>query len=132
MSIIRATRQKGGSTFPLTSHVSLFFIRSSFGPHLATKPRATEELQTSLLSNQKESRRNNNSYHGKIKNIRKGFSTIRASFCLPFFLDRIFRNPQTTGNFRNLQSFQCKLHYETALGRKLFNRCHQIGIDIFL
>ena len=30
MSIIRATRQKGGSTFPLTSHVSLFFIRSSF------------------------------------------------------------------------------------------------------
>ena len=86
MSIIRATRQKGGSTFPLTSHVSLFFIRSSFGTHLATKPRATEELQTSLLSNQKESRRNNNSYHGKIKNIRKGFSTIRASFCLPFFL----------------------------------------------
>ena len=82
MSIIRATRQKGGSTFPLTSHVSLFFIRSSFGTHLATKPRATEELQTSLLSNQKESRRNNNSYHGKIKNIRKGFSTIRASFCL--------------------------------------------------
>ena len=79
MSIIRATRQKGGSTFPLTSHVSL-------GTHLATKPRATEELQTSLLSNQKESRRNNNSYHGKIKNIRKGFSTIRASFCLPFFL----------------------------------------------
>ena len=52
MSIIRATRQKGGSTFPLTSHVSLFFIRSSFGTHLATKPRATEELQTSLLSNQ--------------------------------------------------------------------------------
>ena len=40
MSIIRATRQKGGSTFPLTSHVSLFFIRSSFGTHLATKPRA--------------------------------------------------------------------------------------------
>ena len=35
MSIIRATRQKGGSTFPLTSHVSLFFIRSSFGTHLA-------------------------------------------------------------------------------------------------
>ena len=33
MSIIRATRQKGGSTFPLTSHVSLFFIRSSFGTH---------------------------------------------------------------------------------------------------
>ena len=131
MSIIRATRQKGGSTFPLTSHVSLFFIRSSFGTHLATKPRATEELQTSLLSNQKESRRNNNSYHGKIKNIRKGFSTILLAVFF-MLLDRIFRNPQTTGNFRNLQSFQCKLHYETALGRKLFNRCHQIGIDIFL
>ena len=131
MSIIRATRQKGGSTFPLTSHVSLFFIRSSFGTHLATKPRATEELQTSLLSNQKESRRNNNSYHGKIKNIRKGFSTIRASFCLPFFLCSLTVSSEI-GNFRNLQSFQCKLHYETALGRKLFNRCHQIGIDIFL
>ena len=67
MSIIRATRQKGGT-------------------HPTTKPRATEELQTSLLSNQKGSRSSNNSYHGKIKDIRKGFSTIRASFCLPFFL----------------------------------------------
>ena len=82
MSIIRATRQKGGSTFPLTSHVSLFFIRSSFGTHLATKPRATEELQTSLLSNQKESRRNNNSYHGKIK---KDFQPYGQVFACRFF-----------------------------------------------
>ena len=135
MSIIRATRQKGGSTFPLTSHVSLFFIRSSFGTHLATKPRATEELQTSLLSNQKESRRNNNSISWKNQKYQERIFNHTGKFLLAVFfmlLDRIFRNPQTTGNFRNLQSFQCKLHYETALGRKLFNRCHQIGIDIFL
>ena len=107
MSIIRATRQKGGSTFPLTSHVSLFFIRSSFGTHLATKPRATEELQTSLLSNQKESRRNNNSYHGKIKNIRKGFSTIRASFLCSLTVSSEIRKRLAISEIFNPSNVSC-------------------------
>lgn len=66
MSIIRATRQKGGYS---SDHKATSYGGVTDEP--AFKP--------------KGSRSSNNSYHGKIKDIRKGFSTIRASFCLPFF-----------------------------------------------
>lgn len=66
MSIIRATRQKGGYS---SDHKATSYGGVTDEP--AFKPKGKQEQQQ-LIS-------------WKIKDIRKGFSTIRASFCLPFF-----------------------------------------------
>ena len=116
MSIIRATRQKGGYS---SDHKATSYGGVTDEP--AFKPKGKQEQQQ-LISWK------NQRYQERIF-IHTGKFLLAVFFML---LDRIFRNPQTAGNFRNLQPFQCKLHYETTLGRKLFNRRHQIGIDIFL
>ena len=85
MSIIRATRQKGGEYFPFDltrfSVFHPFFLWYSSSHKATSYGRVTDEL----LSNQKESRRNNNSYHGKIKNIRKDFQPYGQVFACRFF-----------------------------------------------
>ena len=111
MSIIRATRQKGGYS---SDHKATSYGEVTDEP--AFKPKGKQEQQQ-LISWK------NQRYQERIFN-HTGKFLLAVFFML---LDRIFRNPQTAGNFRNLQPFQCKLHYETTLGRKLLNRRHQIG-----
>ena len=101
MSIIRATRQKGGYS---SDHKATSYGGVTDEP--AFKPKGKQEQQQ-LISWK------NQRYQERIFN-HTGKFLLAVFFML---LDRIFRNPQTAGNFRNLQPFQCKLHYETTLGR---------------
>ena len=87
MSIIRATRQKGGYS---SDHKATSYGGVTDEP--AFKPKGKQEQQQ-LISWK------NQRYQERIFN-HTGKFLLAVFFML---LDRIFRNPQTAGNFRNLQ-----------------------------